>query len=400
MNLVVVTNLYPPYARGGAERIAFRLVNELYSRGHKVTVLSTKPFEGLKSLSPEVTSRHVGEVLRVFPPNLYHMMDAHKKSFPVRGMWHLIDMYNPLSGRYLRQVLKREKPDAVLTHNLKGFGLQVVPEIRRQGIKHIHTLHDVQLSVPSGLLIKGEEETWLNKGFPRKLYEKGIKKIFKSPDVVISPSQFLADFYTERGFFPKSDVQVIPNPAPELHVNTDLPELDGPVRLLFAGQLEKHKGILFLLDALEQSNLDYRLHIAGDGTLASEISDRAEKNKNVIYHGFVSLPNLTRLFAVCDGVVVPSLCYENSPSIIYESLQSSVPVIASDIGGTGELVKNGENGFLFPAGDKEKLLEALRWLAGERAQLSARRDQIKKSVEGFGMSGYADTLENIIKGAG
>jgi len=396
MNLTIVSNLYPPYARGGAELIAFRLANELYTRGHKISVLTSKPFEGYSQMTAKLSERQIANVYRFFPPNFYHLLNSHKHSFPVRALWHLVDMYGTGGTHALRRILKFEQPDAVLTHNLKGIGLQIVPEIRRQGIRHIHTLHDVQLSVPSGLLISGEETKGLNSGFGRTWYENRVKKIFGSPDVVISPSKYLADFYHDRGFFPESDLRVIPNPAPKHHLSDNIRPKNGVLHLLFAGQLEKHKGILLLLDALLDLDVPYKLHIAGDGSLAEHIADRADSDSRLIYHGFVSLDNLTRLFSICDSVIIPSLCYENSPTIIYEAFQSGVPVIASDIGGVKELVRDGENGFLFTPGDKVGLRKAVTSLAERRVEFAEKAAKIRQGVEHCNIGKYIDQLEEIV----
>ena len=80
----------------------------------------------------------------------------------------------------------------------------IIPEIKKSGIKHIHTLHDVQLSTPSGLIIYSKENSLEQRIFLRKWYETLCRWLFGSPDIVISPSKWLLDFYTEKGFFEKS----------------------------------------------------------------------------------------------------------------------------------------------------------------------------------------------------
>ena len=96
--------------------------------------------------------------------------------FPLKIAWHGVDMFNPSSVRALRFVVDQEDPDVILTHNLKGLGISVARAIQSMGIFHIHTMHDVQLSVPSGLVIYGQEHTWINRTFPRKWYEAGMKR--------------------------------------------------------------------------------------------------------------------------------------------------------------------------------------------------------------------------------
>ena len=98
MKIGIVTNLYPPIARGGAEKVAKRIVDELTARGHEVFVISTMPFKGFSSLNPTVDSIDKEKVYRYFPLNIYHILNDYKFPFPIRAKWHLIDLFNPFSG--------------------------------------------------------------------------------------------------------------------------------------------------------------------------------------------------------------------------------------------------------------------------------------------------------------
>jgi glycosyltransferase involved in cell wall biosynthesis len=103
------------------------------------------------------------------------------------------------------------------------------------------------------------------------------------------------------------------------------------------------------------------------------------------------------LFAICDAVVVPSLCYENSPTVIYESFLAGVPVVASNIGGVGELVKDGENGFLVTPGKRDEWLAAIRKLSNEVDAWRTKSSNIQKTVEPYKMGKYIERLEKIMK---
>jgi len=398
MNIGIITNFYPPFVRGGAEQVAWRTAEELYRRGHRVFVVSTKRFESPTDIAYPIVDRRAETVYRFFPFNFYHIVDAYKHAFPLRAAWTAVDLWNPMPSRVLRGILKQERPDVMITHNLKGIGMQTASEIRCQGIYHIHTLHDVQLSVPSGLLMYGREKTFLNNPISRWMYEKVTKSIFQSPQIVLSPSRFLASLYHERGFFPKSRMEILPNPTPDMQVPIRPARQAGPIRLLFAGQLEKHKGILMLLDLLEKLSVPSELHIAGEGTLAKQISKRAAADKRVVYHGFISFEYLLKLFDICDATVVPSLCYENSPTVISDSFLAGVPVIASDIGGIGELVQEGSNGLLVLPGNKEALAAAIEKMAKDLPYWAKQEAVIRKTVEPYRLSKYVDHLEQLFAG--
>jgi len=396
MKIAVVTNLYPPINRGGAGVVAQRIVGELVRRGHSVVVISTMPMEA-GATSPEVRESLGETVYRFFPLNIYHTLRDFRYPYFVRLVWHLIDLFSESSAKRVESILRVEKPEIVLTHNLKGIGLRVPSVFKKLGLPWIHTVHDVQLSVPSGLLIYGHKLNWFERIF-RRPYEWAVKKMMDEPDLVISPSKFLADFYFERGFFRKTKVVVIPNPVPTLHVSPRGERMPGPLRFLFIGQLERHKGTLELLEAINLLEIPFELHIASEGTLAPLVKERSKNDPRVIYHGFVSIKSLEQLFNIVDAVVVPSKCYENSPTIIYESLQSGLPVIASDIGGVGELIHDGKNGYLVEPGSGPALAETLRKFATDVDFFRKHQEEIRASVAAYSLGSYVDGLEKIMVG--
>lgn len=396
MKIGVLSNFYPPMERGGAELVAQRIADELSARGHHVFVLSTMPFSGMKSLHPTVMEYHVQRVYRFYPFNFYHLSHASYYPFPLRMLWHVLDTIGPIPHSLIDRVLQQEEPDVILTHNLKGLGVRASRCVQEAGILQIHTLHDVQLSLPSGVLIHDQEGGWMNSGMARNAYERLAKQSLGSPNIVISPSRFLADFYQHRGFFPQSNIRVIPNPAPKHPDKPSAPFLHaGPVRFFFVGQLESHKGIELLLKSIDALDVPFELHIAGDGSFAQKVSERAQKDRRIFFHGFISLEHIHKIMARSDAILLPSLCYENSPTVIYEAFQSGVPVIASRIGGIPELLKDGENGLLFEPGSVEAFVLALKRFVHEREAFAARRPEIRRASEAYALTKYVDQLEGM-----
>ena len=397
MKIGIVSNLYPPQARGGAELVAQRIADALYEQGHDVFVLTTEPYHGIHSFFPHIRERHLEAVYRFFPCNFYYIKHDRHVPFPVRMLWHMVDLFSPFARKAIRHVINEEDPDVIITHNLKGLGVSVGREIQKQGIPHIHTLHDVQLSIPSGLLIYKQEGGLLNSGLSRRFYEKGVKRSIGKPDVIISPSKYLSDFYKKRGLFPDSRTEVLPNPLPPVDSKPRGPRVPGPTRFLYVGQLEKHKGIMELFDAMELVGEGVELHIAGDGALADYVARRAKMDSKIRYHGFVSMEHLMKIIKNSDGVIVPSLCYENSPTVIYESYKVGVPVIASHIGGIPELVKHGETGLLVEPGNVDDLVKAMRQIQFEQEIWWRKTQQIHEHARKYDISEYLRKLEEIIK---
>jgi glycosyltransferase involved in cell wall biosynthesis len=140
----------------------------------------------------------------------------------------------------------------------------------------------------------------------------------------------------------------------------------------------------------------FELHIAGDGILARKVAEFARKDPRVIFHGFISLEHIRRFMRTCDCVVLPSLCYENSPTVIYESFQVGSPVIASKIGGIPELVNDGENGLLVEPGNVGALVDALTKFANKRELFWSKTNEIQKNSERFSLRKYVDELETLM----
>lgn len=367
MKFLIISNLYEPYARGGAEAVVKTAAEGFVARENEVLVLTAGPRH--YGLRPKEEWAGGVRVLRFFPLNIYFVFNDWRFPKILRALARLIDTFNLHSARVVDRIIKKEKPDVVITHNLVGIGLLVPWVIRQSGVRHIHTLHDVQLVHPSGLLIWGKEKQ-AERFWPRRIYEKITRVLFGSPDVVNAPSQWLLDFYQKHGFFPKSKTAVVPNPV---SIPQTLPPLMGGAkggvsRLLYAGQLEPHKGVSWLLNLDPRSQIpDPRvvLEIAGSGSLEPEVQKAAQENpEKIIFLGKLSRQALFQKFTEVDALMVPSLCYENAPQIISEALSVGLPIIASRIGGIPELVQDGENGFLFTPGSIQEFEQNLDRLKG------------------------------------
>jgi glycosyltransferase involved in cell wall biosynthesis len=104
---------------------------------------------------------------------------------------------------------------------------------------------------------------------------------------------------------------------------------------------------------------NWRLTIVGSGEAKERIEQLIEGDGRFNLVGRVEQNRVIEYYRQADLTIVPSFCYENSPTVIYESLVANVPVIAADIGGIGEIVKDDYNGFTFAPGNEKNLIEVL-----------------------------------------
>src|SRR3989338_9386121 len=266
MKVCHITNLYKPYAVGGAERFVEESVNE------GDAVISWMPWEGLGSWKPHRTVEDGVIVYRYWAPNVFSYTNLSRHGALAKLLWHKIDIWNWWSGRIVRSILLQEKPDVVNTHNLMGIGFSIPKVIQKLGIKHVHTLHDIQLVEPSGVLPWNHEED----SFVQKAYSWIMKRRFCRPDEVVSLSKFLMEFFRKRRFFQHSEWVI--RQLCNLSIRdakkriTQLPNYQ-ITKFLFVGSLATHKGLEVLMHAWEKLPKDFsvELHIVGDGVLRQEV---------------------------------------------------------------------------------------------------------------------------------
>lgn len=391
MKICIINNIYPPYDRGGAEQVVVKIVEGLQQAGHRVVIITSTPEQS------GVENRDGGTIYRVHPFNLYFYTDAHRHSLPVRFLWHIFDIFNTSVARQVRDILNTEQPDIVHTHNLLGLSFLIPAHIRQLGIRHIHTVHDVQLVEPSAMILKAKERSWRYTGLPTQLYTWLMKQLMGSPEVVISPSQFLLDFYTSRGFFDQSMCTVLRNPVTfSFSANTKSVQRDSVFRFLYLGQVEAHKGVELLLRAYKELSPDNsELHIVGAGSQLEHIRALAGGDSSIVVHGKKERAELPELFAKTNMTVVPSLCYENSPTVIFESLHFGVPVLASNIEGIAELIREGENGLTFEAGSVASLKEKMLWCVSHPLDVARMSTKTSESMIGMSQGEYVVQLETL-----
>ncbi len=357
MKICLINNLYGKLAKGGAEAIVTIEAEALAALGHEVVVISSvvDPDGAAVTELPGGGSpvRHRG----LAASNIYFYGDGSRHAWPVRLLWHLVDTFNFVAAYRLRKILLEEKPDAVHTHNLMGIGFLTPRLLRRMGLRHLHTVHDVQLVNPSGCMAAGES------GFLIRTLESVhahvMRNVFGSPNVVVSASEFLLNFYGRRGFFAKSRKTCVPNPAPSVSESRD--SLVRPLKFVFVGQVERHKGILELLAAWKKARIaDAGLTIIGAGRLDDVVERATAENRRISIRGKLPRPAIMRELETAAYLIVPSRVIENYPTVIMEAFAAGVPVIASSSGGIPELVHDGETGFLVENLTAENLAAALK----------------------------------------
>ena len=362
MNIVLANALFPPNEHGGAENYVLRTTKALQKRGHEISVLTTKPFDGISSLTPNHTTYEGLDVWRFFPLNLSQRGQGTGDNLLAKAAWHVIDTANPHAPRAVGSLLDRLRPDVVHTNNLMGISTGIGRTIQRRGIRHVHTLHDYSLICPKSNLLRDftapDDELVVceDPPVPCRAHAGGKRRFLGEPDVVTGPSQHVIDVHRQHGFF-----EDVPCQRLQLGVESTVDEPPKPPddsALLYVGKQLRAKGLDTLFGAAAQLP-DVTFHVCGAGPYETQTRRQAGQLPNLRYHGYVSDDELAQLRRESTAAVVPSIWMENSPLTIYESFAVGLPVIGSDIGGIPELVADGKRGYLFEPQDTEGLATAI-----------------------------------------
>lgn len=193
---------------------------------------------------------------------------------------------------------------------------------------------------------------------------------------LIVPSRYLGEIARGWGLDPER-LHVVPNPAPRARV-TAATERSG---LVFAGRLTRQKAMHVALDALAYVPTA-ALTIIGDGPDRSRLERHAHQaglNGRVRFVGSLPREQVLDALAGAEAAVLSS-DWENFPHAAVEALAAGTPLVATAVGGVGEVVRDGVNGLLVPPGSPEAFGQALQRLL-ESPDLQTRlSDGARESV--------------------
>lgn len=179
------------------------------------------------------------------------------------------------------------------------------------------------------------------------------------------------------------------------------------VNFLYLGVLVKRKGVIDLLKAIKNLKdnglLDEKkaaFNIGGTGECEAELRNYVKENSlasYVSFLGWVAGEEKIKQLQTNQVLVLPSY-NEGLPIAILEAISYGMPVVATDVGSVAEAVHNGENGFLYKAGDIDALTEALNGLISSDSLRTKMGDNSRKLAENtFGEAMYFDALDKLYR---
>jgi glycosyltransferase involved in cell wall biosynthesis len=301
---VKIIHILPELEEGGVERHVLWLTEELFSRGHEVTVISSG-----------------GKMVSRLAPGVNHL------TLPV-------DAKNPLTAffcaRQIARLNRRQRVQALHAHSRVPAWIAYWAA-RMAKISFVVTAHGVF----------SNRKAWIYHP-----YRKADKVICVSSAVKRTMEPLFGNNTT-----------VILNGMPETDFVWKGPA-GGITRFLFIGRLTSLKGIQDIMEILPFLQGGWTLDVVGDGPLFSTLLARIKElglNERVFLHGFRD--DTDRWLAECSCLLFPSYT-EGMPLTLARAVQMGVPVLASSIPSVIEMAETEEG--LLPPGEKDLWRRAIQ----------------------------------------
>ena len=378
MNILVLSDFFPPYKNAGAENIAMQLCAGFKKSGHNVFVITADP-RTPKEKEKKYTINHINVLAIGYKYN--------------ENFFGYLGVRNTYFTNRIKQFLLQNKVDFVHAHNVhKYISYSVFSLIKDLKIPVIHTVHDA-LCVDYGKYAQGikNNKNILSVNFKANKFqiflknwkrynpfrEILIRRYLSDVKKIVCVSSELQNLLKHNNIHnttvirngiesePKLSKNDLISYKKEIGLNTD------DKVILFAGRLSKEKGLMVVLEIitlLNEIDKKFKLIIVG-----GKLNLKKSEYPGVINFSWANKQQIRKLYSVADLSMVPSLYLDPFPTTTIESLSFGVPVIVSVFSGSKEIIKDKYNGYVVNPFDIESLLDKIIHLFNNRALL----DQMK-----------------------
>ena len=285
-------------------------------------------------------------------------------------------IWSPRSANEVEKLCADFRPDVIHVHNT--FPL-ISPSLYwmadRNRIPVVQTLHNFRLLCPQAIFLREGHicEDCIGKlpwrAVTRKCYResavqsavvtgmlathRALRTYQQRITRYIALNEFAKRKYIEGGL-PAERFRIKPN----FVKSAALPSWDQDARAggLYVGRLSSEKGMDVLAKAKSVAP-DVNIDVIGGGPM-EKLARTAFGDR---YIGYRPLGDIMRRMLQAEFLVVPSICYENSPRTIIEAFACGLPVIASRLGALADIVQDGVTGLLFEPGSATDLAAKIQW---------------------------------------
>jgi len=225
----------------------------------------------------------------------------------------------------------------------------------------------------------------------------GARRLYNKLGVRLAVSE--AARWTAERFY-GGRYRIVPNGVDLSAARPDHGTSDGALELLFVGRADARKGLPVLLrafEALRSAGVPARLTVAG--ATRQEVEPLLMDFEGIRVAGRVSEEEKWRLLGEADLLCAPSLGGESFGMVLTEAFASHTPVVASDIVGYRDVVRDGIDGLLVPPADAGALGEALRALAPDPARRASMAVAARERAERFSWPHVAEEVAGAYEDA-
>lgn len=321
-----------------------------------------------------------------------------------------------LTALRLREVIQQTKPDVIHAHSPV---LNALPSLWVGWRLNLPVVYEMRASwedaaVDHGTTVEGS----LRYKISRALESFALKRA----DHITTICEGLRGDILSRGI-PADRITVIPNAVDassfRFGVEADPAlrqqlRLDGATVLGFAGSFYGYEGLELLLEAARRLLLKHpnlKVLLVGGGPQEAALKAQAESTglrDRVIFTGRVAHAEVQRYYELIDVLAYPRLPIRLTELVTplkpLEAMAQGRMFVASDVGGHRELIRHGETGFLFPAGNAAALETAIDTLLSQRDAWPRIKAQARQFVEQertwvTSVARYANVYAGVLAGS-
>jgi glycosyltransferase involved in cell wall biosynthesis len=395
MRILVLSDLYPPHYKGGHEIQCKVVADELSKRGHEIFVLTSRYGINRKEIG--------NKIFRL----LYFCSVGNATGFRRRKKQIIMAVLTRLNYFITKKIIKYVNPDIVYAGKTLNISIYPMKAIQSHGMPIVHHL--------GNFFFVGLVRVCIMEPNPVKRFYRKIIFGFSSLDKfdfshIITVSEAVKKKHTEVGFS-ESNITVIPRGISSELINRKFREItalsEREIKLLYAGRITKEKGVDiaiesvgYLINRLKVKNLI--LDIIGEGS--KEYNRKLQDTIDDIgIEGYVKFKEkiprneLLKIYKDYDIVLFPSTCEDSFAGVLIEAMSQGVPIIATNTGGTPELITHGWNGLLVPPNDSIKLAESIKKLIDNHTLYQQIRiNGIKKVLEKYTNDKIVEQIDEYI----
>jgi len=218
---------------------------------------------------------------------------------------------------------------------------------------------------------------------------KGIES-YKIADIIISPSQWVTKTLLFANIEENKIVEI--NYGVHQQENRHYDQ-DSVLKVIFAGGLKRTKGILELLQAINNlNNLNIEAHIFGRLYKDIEKEVNLLKTNNIFFHGFTK--NIIDEYHQCDIYIYPTY-FEGSSKTVFEAMSCGLPVVTTE--NAGSIVRDNEDGFIVPVNDVDSIVEKIKYFYENRYEIEKMGKNAQEYSRKFTWELYGKKVNELYK---